>query len=178
MIDSTIIQGYLARTSVGASTVRGQPSGTKKIATDYLIKMNLADFSKISNAKQFQHILNEKTIELKKIIPSHKWGISRKILNIFLIKASHDKYLSEKHNLDTLLHYLEVPLDNPNAKIIRKHAREQGEKLPTWGSISKLNRETSDEYQTYSNKIANEKGCERYQLDFLWWNQPTQLESR
>jgi hypothetical protein len=172
MIDSAIIQRYWARSSVSASTVRGQPCGTKGKAICYLIKMNLADFSKILNVKQFQHILNEKTIELEKIIPSHNWGISRKILNIFLIKASQDKYLSKKHNLDTLLHYLEVPLDNSNAKKIREHAREKGEKLPTWKSISKLKRETSDEYQSYSNQIAKEKGCERYQLDFLWWNQP------
>ena len=172
MIDFTQIQRYWARTSVGASTVRGQPKGTMKIARNYLSKINLTDFSRISSEKQFKQMLNEKTIKLQNIIPSQSWGISRKVLNIFLIKVSHDKYLSKEHKLDAILDYLEVPLDNKNVKEkIIKHVRKRGDTLPTWTTIKELNQEKSDIYQSYSNKIAKEKGCKRYQLDFHWWSQ-------
>ena len=172
MIDFTQIQRYWARTSVGASTVRGQPKGTIKIARNYLSNINLYDFSKISNEKQFQQLLNEKTKELQNIIPSRSWGISRKVLNIFLIKASHDKYLSKEYNLDVIMDHMEVPLDNKNVKEkIIKHARKRGEKLPKWTTIKCLCKKNSDIYQSYCNTIAKKKGCKRYQLDFHWWSQ-------
>ena len=171
MIDVSFIQRYLAKATVGASTVRGQPSNTKSKATDFLIRINLADFSNISKETEFQSLLNEKTEELQNEIYSHSWGMSRKILNIFLIKALHDKYLSEKYSLDNLQLFLEVPLDNPNARIIRKLARKEGKKLPRWTSISRLKPENSEKYQAFSYEIAEEKGCKRYQLDFIWWNQ-------
>jgi len=33
-----------------------------------------------------------------------------------------------------------------------------------------LEPETSEIFQAYAKEIAEKMGCERYQLDFYWWN--------
>jgi hypothetical protein len=43
-----LIQKRIANISVGPSTVRGQPTGTVNIASNYLQKINLKDFSNVS----------------------------------------------------------------------------------------------------------------------------------
>jgi hypothetical protein len=163
-----LIQKRIANTSVGTSTVRGQPKGTAIIARKQLQSVNLKDFSDASE-DQFTNVLDAYTEKLKNKLPSNSWGIARKVLNIFLFQAAHDVFLNRNYTLDKITRYLEVPLDNPNAKKLKKIAKSEGKNL-YWKNIYSLVPETSNQFQEYARKYAYQKyNCERCYLDIFWW---------
>ena len=169
MIPIDLVQRRIANISVGNSTVRGQPKGTVATARDYFASVDLAEFSRIINEDGFGKILDKHTKLLQKKLPSHSWGISRKVLNICLFQATHDILLNKKYSLDAVIPYLELPLDNPNGKKLRKLARAEGIKLH-WTNIKSLEPEMSAKLQAYAKKHArSEHQCERCYLDVLWW---------
>ena len=162
------IQKRIANNSVGTSTVRGQPKGTVTIARTFLKSVNLKDFSDASE-DQFRTVLDAYTSKLKNELPSHSWGIARKVLNIFLFQAAHDIFLNRYYALDKIICYLEVPLDNPNAKKLKKIAKLKGKNLD-WKNIYSLAPETSIQFQECARKYAYDKyNCERCYLDIFWW---------
>ena len=163
-----LIPKRIANISVGASTVRGQPPKTVEIARNYLqSSINLKDFSNVSE-DQFRTVLDEHTEKLKNELPSHSWGIARKVLNIFLFQATHDIILNKKYTFDKTITFLEVPLDNRNAKILKKSAKSHGINLD-WKNIKSLRPEVSKEFQEYAKQYASQKECERCYLDLYWW---------
>jgi len=163
-----LIQKRIANISVGSSTVRGQPKETVKITRNYLGSINLQSFSDIKDQTQFNILLDKHTEALKKQIPSKSWGISRKVLNIFLFQASHDIILNRKYALDCIISYLELPLDNPNAKRLVKYARLKNIRL-NWNNIYSLKHETSKLFQDFAKEYAHDKyDCERCYLDIYW----------
>jgi hypothetical protein len=163
-----LIQKRIANISVGTSTVRGQPKGTVTIARKYLQSVNLKDFSEGSE-DHFRTVLDTNTDKMKHELPSNSWGIARKVLNIFLFQAAHDVFLNRNYSLDKIIRYLEVPLDNPNAKKLKEIVKSKGENLD-WTNIYSLAPETSSQFQEYARKYAYEKyNCERCYLDIFWW---------
>ena len=162
-----LIQKRIANISVGPSTVRGQPRGTVNIARNYLQSINLKDFSNVSK-DQFRTVLDEHTEKLKNELPSQSWGIARKVLNIFLFQATHDIILNRKYTFDKIIAFLEVPLDNPNAKKLKGFAKLHSINLD-WKNIYSLRPEVSKEFQEYARQYASQKECERCYLDLYWW---------
>lgn len=170
-----LVQKRIANISVGASTVRGQPKGTKGIAIDYLQSVNLKDFSDVTGEAHFKNLLDKRTNELKDKLPSSprgRWGIARKVLNIFLFQAVHDILLNRNYTFDKIITYLEVPLDNKNAKKLKKFAKERGINLD-WKNIHSLDPETNMRFQEYAKQCARlpEYDCERCYLDVYWWRE-------
>ena len=166
-----LIQERIANISVGSSTVRGQPKKTKEIVINYLKKsINLNEFSDIKDESQFKILLDNHTDSLKEQIPSKSWGITRKVLNIFLFQVSHDIFLNKKYGLDKIIPYLELPLDNPNAKKLKEEfAKSEGKKLD-WKNIKSLKPNVNKEFQEYAQRYAKkEYNCERCYLDVYWW---------
>lgn len=171
MIPINLVQNRIANTSVGPSTLRGQPKGSVKKAINFLKIMSLNDYFNIHKEDEFLSNLNRQTNLLKNELPSQSWGFARKIINIFLLQATHDIYFGNGYNLKKIIPFLEVPLDNPNAKKLREFAKSTGIKL-SWSNIKNLSKEDSDSLQIFAQKIAKEKySCERCYLDYYFWRE-------
>ena len=120
----------------------------------------------MNSEEKFQEILDKHTERLQNKIPSHSWGIARKVLNIFLFEAAHNVVLNRNYNFDKIVPFLEVPLDNPNAQKLRKYAKSG---VLHWTNISSLKRDASMKFQEYATQYAQEHNCERCYLDLYWW---------
>jgi len=157
--------------AVGSSTLRGQPKGSVKTAIDFLCQIDLNIFKNIKSEALFADTLNHQTDLLKELLPSKSWGFARKVLNIFLFQVTHDIYLSDKYNLKKLIPFLEVALDNPNAKKLLKRAKKRSCKF-YWRNIKSLMKEENSEIQEFAKKIAREEfGVERCYLDLYFWRE-------
>ena len=168
MLSIDLIQKRIANISVGSSTVRGQPEGTVKVAREYLQSIDLKNFFNITNENQFNDLLDKHTNLLKERIPSKSWGISRKVINIFLFQSTHDIFLNKEYSLNKVIPYLEIPLDNPNAKKLKEFAGSDV-KLE-WKNIYSLEPEMSVKFQKYAKNYAIKTyQCERCYLDIYWW---------
>ena len=169
MIPIDLVQRRIANISVGGSTVRGQPKGTLDTARKYLASIDLRKFSTVTNEEGFNKLLNEHTRLLQENLPSQSWGISRKVLNIFLFQATHDIFLNKKYSLNAVIQHLELPLDNPNAKNLKRLAKAEDFKLH-WKNIYSLEPDVSAKLQKYAKKHAHsEYQCARCYLDVYWW---------
>ncbi len=172
MIPIKKVQERTANISVGPSTVRGQETGTVEKARTFFKKLNLNIFSNVRNEADFLKKLDKQTDLLKSKLPKGKWGFARKTLNIFLFQAAHDIYLSKEYGLRKLVKFLELPLDNPNAKILKKK-NKNGKKL-NWKNIKSLEKKDSDEFQNVAKEIARNKkykNCKRCELEFHFYKQ-------
>ena len=80
----------------------------------------------------FQRRLDRQTERLRRALPqtARHWGLSRKLLNIFLRDALYTGYLSDYYRLSVAERFFEVPLDSISGKAIRKC--RSGAKLPRW----------------------------------------------
>jgi hypothetical protein len=174
-----LMQKRVANISVGASTVRGQPSRTVEKAREYLQKIDLKDFIKVNGEDQFIEALDKHTINLQKELEElssranehPSWGLARKVLNIFLFQAADSILLKGNgYDFDKIIFYLEVPLDNPNGKKLEGFAKDDGENLVWPKKIKLLDYKTSKAFQDYAKKYATrEKHCARCYLDLYWW---------
>jgi hypothetical protein len=160
-------QNYIAHTSVGPSTIRGQKRGTKEIVINYLKKLNLGKLSKINDEKDFTDWLNHHTNTLAEKLRKN-WGVARKAINLFLFHASHNLYLQQGYRLRKIIKYLELPLDNYNAKRLKEYAREKQITLK-WKSIKSLTRKENKKFQEIAREYAKEKGMYRCHLDLIFW---------
>jgi hypothetical protein len=167
MITINHIQEWVAKSTVGISTVRGQPAGTMQVGIDFIKKINLSDFRQIPLEK-FEKTLDSYTNGLADHLTGKSWGISRKILNLFLIQAFHDKYLSEVFLLEPLKNWLELPIDGPTANRLIESATSEDIILPEWSSLRYLDKDTNSMYQEYGQILAENKRCARYQLELIW----------
>jgi hypothetical protein len=163
-----LIQKWVARGSVGSSTVRGQPKGTIDKSIEYLQSVDLQSFSEAENEEEFKVLLDKATNKLEDVLPSKSWGMARKVLNIFLLHATQNITLNKKFGLDRIIPYLELPLDNPNAKRLIKLAKPEGKRL-VWKKISSLKPEENLGFQEYAKLYAKKRGIERCYLDACWW---------
>ncbi len=104
------IQSRAARIAVGASTVRGRGhTGTVREARHHFSKMDLRVFGVASS--RFRAVLDRETLRLQSALPiaARRWGIARKLLNIFLRDCFYTGQLSEAYRLATLETEFEIP---------------------------------------------------------------------
>ena len=164
----SLFQKRIANTSVGASTVRGQKKGTAKTIREYLENINLGEFKKINNQTKYDIILDKHTNKLANAKHKVIFGFARKCLNIFLFEVSHNTILSKKWGLNRIIPFLELPIDNPNEKRLRKG--RTCEANWNWSSINKLGAEDNEKIQEFARKyMKKEYGLDRVYFELYSW---------
>lgn len=141
-----MIQHRTARVAVGASTVRGQGApGIVAAARHFVGELPLTSFG-TDDQRVFARRLEATTQRLMTVLPrrASAWGLSRKVLNIFLRDCLYTSYLAEAYRLTAAEHILEIPLDSLTAKSIR--AQVPG--LPRWPGVRYLKPTESLAYQS------------------------------
>jgi hypothetical protein len=164
------IQSRAARIAVGPSAVRGRGhKGVSKAARDYLRTVRLARFGTIKK-KSFLRALDDETEGLRLALPkkAQKWGLARKILNIFLRDCAYTSYLADEFNLLGAERYFEIPLDSITAGALKKSAGRG--KLPRWPGVVNVTQEISSIFQNAAQNEADQFGVARLHLDALWWS--------
>jgi len=165
-----IIQSRVARIAVGPSTVRGRGhTGVSKAARSHLKSIDLSRFG-TKKEEKFRAALDAATEELRRALPkdTQKWGLARKVLNIFLRDCAYTIYLSEAYDLLLAEEFYEIPLDSITAKVLRR-ASEHG-RLSRWPGVKHVTPELSSEFQLAALAEAKEQGIARLHLDALWWS--------
>lgn len=162
-----MVQRRAARVAITASPTRGAGGpGVVACARDFMGGLNLARFG-TNNQRVFSRRLDATTLRLEACLPKRasSWGLSRKLLNIFLRDALYTTYLSRRYGLAAAERFLEVPLDSITTKRIRVLAPE----LPRWPGVKYLDPDLSAAYQTAARHIASKMGLARVHLDSYWW---------
>lgn len=164
------VHARTARVAVGPSAVRRQGQGCAKAAREFFALLDLQRFSG-TDADTFRLTLDAVTKELAAALPkkSRSWGLSRKLLNIFLRDSLYTTYMKEAYRLHLIEAFLEVPLDSITAKKI-KHAAGRGA-LPAWPGVKNLPPALSDRLQSAAEAEAKRRGVARVHLDTFWWGQ-------
>ena len=165
----TQMQTYVAHTSVGASTVRGQKApGLVAKLRELLAEVDLKKFGKTNDAK-FGELLDIETAAIQRRMPpgTRHWGIARKVLNIFLRDSFYNFYLRQFFSLEPLEGVLEIPLDSLTVTGIK--ARSPKRSLPRWKGVKHLTKEASELIQKRAQEIASERGTSRVHLDIYFW---------
>ena len=163
------LQGFTARSMVTHTALRnsGAP-GVVDAAQEFLSVLRLRGLTRI-NGGQYLTWLDLQTDRLRNSLPigAQKWGPARKALNIFMRSVAYTVPLSEEYGLESILRYLEVPLDKDVATALRK--TPEGAKLPRWISIVGLTPEKHQLYQHVAMKVARTKRVHRADLDVYYW---------
>ena len=166
------VQSRAARAAVTASATRGQGKDVVKKARGHLVHLNLARFG--VSASRFSKVLDRETDRLMEILPSksRRWGLARKLLNIFLRDCFYTTYLQEAYRLDESA--LELPLDSISVTCLKKAWRLKKDAkpalLPRWRGVKHLEQEDSDKYQAAARELAISTGRSRVHLDAEWWS--------
>jgi hypothetical protein len=136
------------------------------VARDFMANLPLGRFG-TSDRRIYGRQLDAATHRLMKALPRRgsSWGISRKLLNIFLRDCLYTGYLSKAYGLGAAEHHMEVPLDSITAKGIRAEVPE----LPRWKGVKHLDPATSAHYQTAALMLGRERGLARVHLDAYLW---------
>ena len=165
----TAIRSRVARVAVGPSTVRGNPRGTAKAARRALRALPLRTFS-VRNAGAFAGALDRATARIRSELPAggQRWGVARKVLNIYLRDCVYSAHLRSVYNLGRVEAYCEVPLDSITAKRLR--AAKQGAELPLWPGVRNLTPQVSAQYQAVAAEIGKASRVKRVHLDVFWWS--------
>ena len=164
-----IIQSRAARIAVGPSAVRGRGhSGVSKAARSHLKTVDLSRFA-TKKEEDFRGALDAATEELRRALPkgTQKWGLARKVLNIFLRDCAYTIYLSEAYDLLLAEEFFEIPLDSITAREL-KRASGHG-RLPRWPGVKHVTPQLSSEFQVAALSEAKKQGVARLHLDALWW---------
>ncbi len=164
------VQARLARIAVSVSATRRQGPGVVAAAREHLAAVPLAHFAVVRDSV-FRSRLDRATHQLQLALPrrSRNWGLSRKLLNIFLRDALYTRYLAEPYELWRIESYLEVPLDSITVGYLR--AQAQRGRLPLWLGVKHLTAEASFRYQEFAAVLAAERHLARVHLDTFWWGQ-------
>ena len=145
----------IANVSITAAAVRGQPKNTLRIIRDFAKDIGLEKFKNLKCEKDFKKALDKETTALVKLM--HNFGFARKCLNIFFLEICHNTIVSKKYGLRSLISYLEVPLDNPNEKILRLEARKRGKLNWNWTCIKDLDPDNNEKIQEFARTFMKEK---------------------
>ena len=164
-----VMQAYLARIAPGGPALRNQGAdGMAKAARKFLRKI---DLGRIPAGKQadFERWLDKQTEALRKSFPrgGQNWGAARKVMNLFLRHASYNAFVRDRHRLQRIEGWLEVPLDGIVAKELARAAGRGV--LPRWPGLKGLDKDVSREYQEFAAKFAGRKAIARVHLDPLLW---------
>jgi len=179
--DLKAIQNYLAATAVGPSTVRSYPGDTLITTRQFLGKLQLQALANkpADSFPQYLSILSRRLkVKLAALSSANEnddyFGISRKVINIFLHNAYYNRYLCGRFELDRFEDQFEIPIDSRTAKAIRSRAIKSGEAFPAqipppWKTIKALTPSTHAEYQRAALAIAQQQGTKRVHLDAYFW---------
>ena len=162
-----MIQQRAARVAVTASPVRGQGAGGVVVAArEFMGHLRLASFG-TSDQRLYSRRLDAATRRLMASLPrgASSWGLSRKLLNIFLRDCLYTTYLARAYGLPAAQRFMEIPLDSITAKGIRTEIPE----LPRWPGVKYLDPATNSVYQSAALLLAVERGLARVHLDAYWW---------
>ncbi len=173
----------VAGAGITSSTTRGQgPSGTMDAAVKFLYSPKLIGaFNEANSVASFSDVLDDKTEELRKALPSPctrkdgdinggYWGSARKFLNIFLLDCVLNRCLCDCYNnLITIEPWLEVPLDG----YVGMGLTSEKENLDPicllkWRTIIGLKKQDSDSFQCLAQRVANRMHIPRAHLDLLY----------
>lgn len=162
------VQARLARVAIGPSATRNQGRGVVSKARAYLSQLDLSEFGTRSE-KQFLERLDRATIDLQEALPrkSKRWGLARKLLNIFLRDALYTVYLCNRYDLARAERYYEVPMDSISSASLRKCAGRR--RLPQWRGVKHFTPEANESYQKFAATLAKHVGISRVHLDTFWW---------
>jgi len=165
-----IVQHRAARVAVTASATRGQGADVVDCARDFLVGLKLARFG-THDPRGFARLLDADTERLRACLPKRaaRWGLARKLLNIFLRDSLYTSYLARQYGLVAAERLLEVPLDSITAKRIRREAPALALALPRWRGVRHLDPDRSAAYQEAALVIARQRGIARVHLDADWW---------
>jgi len=162
------VQARVARIACGVSATRGQGAGVVEAGRNCLSHLPLKIFA-VSQRSLFEQRLDYATDLLCNSFPkkARSWGLARKILNIFLRDAFYTSYLVDKHALNKVEDYFEIPLDSITARKLREDGCYGS--LPRWPGVKYLNSEVSELYQLCALDMAGEFRIARVHLDTYWW---------
>jgi hypothetical protein len=164
------IQSRAARIAVGPSAVRGKGHiGVSKAARSYLKTVDLSRFG-TKKEEEFIMALDAATEELRCSLPkgAQKWGLARKVLNIFLRDCAYTIYLSEEYDLLLAEEFFEIPLDSITARELKRALGQ--DRLPRWPGVKHVTPQLSFEFQKAALSEAKKKRIARLHLDALWWS--------
>lgn len=162
------VKSFTARRAVGPSAVRGSKQGTVATCREFLRRLDLSKFGTSDSAK-FIAALDHATEQLEGQLRSkHKWGLARKVLNIFLRDSFYTTLLCDAYDLGKAEKLFEMPLDSITAGKLRE---EFNGPLTRWRGVKWTESELNREYQAAALAFATVKGVARVHLDALWWSQ-------
>jgi hypothetical protein len=169
------VQSFTARRAVGPSAVRSSRKGTAKMCREFLCELDLSKFGTSDSAK-FAAALDRATSRLEsRLRAKHKWGLARKVLNIFLRDSFYTTFLCDAYNLARAKQLFEMPLDSITAAELRK---KYDGPLPRWRGVKWTDSELSRSYQGAALKVATDDDLPRVHLDALWWSKSRDKEKR
>jgi len=152
---------------MGASAARRQGApGVVQCARRFASRLKLRDFA-TRDPGAFERRLNRTTLQLQKRLPKRaaSWGLSRKLLNIFIRDCVYVGYLRQAYGLNAIEPFCEIPLDSITAKAIRRNVSG----LPRWPGVKHLSPVISAAYQQAAQVIAKDHRFARVHLDAYWW---------
>jgi hypothetical protein len=122
-----MIQQRAARAAISASATRGQgAAGVVSCGRAFMSGIRLASFG-TPDSKVYARRLDRATDQLMSVLPGSaaSWGLSRKLLNIFLRDCLYTTFLAKAHGLHAAESLLEIPLDSITAASIRALVPDQ-----------------------------------------------------
>ena len=166
-----LIQKRVVNAAIGPSTLRNQGAPVTGTAKEFLSNLDLNELKNIDSSDEFGVFLNNKTTKLKNKFSdgAKNFGTARKAINVFIEEAFYNKFLSTYYGLDSLVSYLEIPLDSGVATGLKKDAADRGIKLSNGVTIKNLTEEINKEYQKFASELAKEKNIARIYLDLVYW---------
>ena len=173
MTEDQLLQAFqsrAARISVGASTGRGRGNaGVVAASRRYLRQLDLSMFGQPPRTR-FLKALDAATVALRDSLPrgARHWGLSRKVLNIFLRDCLYTTYLDARFGLRRNEACFELPLDSVTAVHLKRSAGRG--QLPTWPGVKHLTEPVSATFQEAAAAEAAKRGIPRIHLDAIWWS--------
>lgn len=164
------VQSRVARIAVGASAVRGRGNtGAVTAAREHLRRVDLARFG--AKPATFRRALDGETNSLLAALPkgARRWGIARKLLNIFLRDCLYTTYLARDFNLARVEADCEIPLDSITA-LKMKRVVGRG-RLPRWPGVKHVTPQLNAQFQQAAAAEAAKEGIARVHMDAVWWSQ-------
>ena len=157
------VRSRTARVAVGPSTVRGQGKGAAGSARKFLRSLRLRPFG-TRDESVFHRALDRATGRLIDELPapSKSWGLSRKIVKIFLRDCLYNVYLGREFELKKAEKFFEVPLDSVTATWLRRKFKDE---VPPWVGVKHLTPEMSRRYQNAADEAAGSTNRARVHLD-------------
>jgi hypothetical protein len=162
------LRSRIARVAVGPSTVRGNPAGTAAAARRFLRRLRLQAFGARSR-RDYQRALDGATRRLEAALPDGRWGVARKVLNIYLRDCVYSAHLREAYGLARIEPFRELPLDAITAGKLRQCAG--GHALPRWAGVRGVTPALSAAYQAVAITEAGARGIAPIHLDAIWWSE-------